>query len=88
MAGQTIEKAAKALDGAIRSVRRLGESGARPAYVLAKYQAKKRALALAVLEEVRDVAAEFTSEAHCEHGCCDFCVNVALVRAQIEALGK
>lgn len=44
------------------------------------------ALALSVLEATHAVAAEFTSEAHCTGQGCDYCTNLALVRAQIEAL--
>lgn len=54
MSKTTIEEAAEQLDAAVREVRRLpwGQSPARTEQVLANYEAKKRALALAVLEEV------------------------------------
>ncbi len=74
----TIEEASKQLDAAVRAVRRLRESGAEPAYVLAVYRAKKRALALAVLEEAV-VGARYTPKSKAA-----WIVNL---RARIAALG-
>jgi hypothetical protein len=60
-----------------------------PVTTPADFETAARAAMRAVLEDVRDVAVEFTSEAHCQDAPgCDFCVNVALITARIDSLGN
>ncbi len=81
MADMTIEEAAAQLDEAVRAVRQLpwGESPPGTAKVLARYEAKKRALMMAVLEEILQTwDGKLTKEG---------AVKLMALRARIAALG-